>query len=287
MQLGGAVEGERRVVLLGDVARLLDPHHVHRVALDVHAEDVPGVVARLGGVGGELDAAGLAPASHLHLRLHHDRVAELVGRLDRLLHGVGRRSRRHGDPVAREELLALVLEQIHPRSPLSVVVDWRGNGGRSAAAFTNRRRKPRPDWTFPVVRPYTVRMAPARDDLPIIVVASLAVVVAGVLVALVLLLATGRGGSPTKYQPFEAGAARSIREQLKDGGPYYVPDPFGGNTQHPVRARGRPRRRAVERGPRHEGLHRERSRTKASPSSTATATVSRPTSSPASRRRRG
>ncbi|MFI5048114.1 MAG: hypothetical protein ACHQIG_13690 [Acidimicrobiia bacterium] len=72
-------------------------------------------------------------------------------------------------------------------------------------------------------------MAPSRDDMPILVVATVGVVLAGVLVAVVLLLATGRGGSPTKYQPFEAGAAKDIKRLLKDGGPYYVPDPFGGS----------------------------------------------------------
>jgi hypothetical protein len=72
-------------------------------------------------------------------------------------------------------------------------------------------------------------MAPSRDDTRILVFATLLVVVAGVLVALVLLLATGRASSPTKYEPFEAGAARDIERLLKEGGPYYVPDPFGGS----------------------------------------------------------
>jgi hypothetical protein len=72
-------------------------------------------------------------------------------------------------------------------------------------------------------------MAPSRDDTRVLVVAALAVVAAGLLVAAVLLLATGRGGSPTRYQPFEAGAARDIERSLREGGPFYVPDPFGGN----------------------------------------------------------
>ena len=59
--------------------------------------------------------------------------------------------------------------------------------------------------------------------------ATLLVVVAGVLVALVLLLATGRASSPTKYEPFDAGAVRDIERLLKEGGPYYVADPFGGD----------------------------------------------------------
>jgi hypothetical protein len=69
----------------------------------------------------------------------------------------------------------------------------------------------------------------SREDRPIIVVATLGVVLAGLLVAVVLLLATGRGGSPTRYEPFEAGAAKDIERSLKEGGPFYVPDPFGGN----------------------------------------------------------
>jgi hypothetical protein len=72
-------------------------------------------------------------------------------------------------------------------------------------------------------------MAPSRDDTRLLIFATLLVVVAGVLVALVLLLATGRGGSPTKYEPFEAGAAKDIERLLDEGGPYYVPDPFGGS----------------------------------------------------------
>jgi hypothetical protein len=72
-------------------------------------------------------------------------------------------------------------------------------------------------------------MAPSRDDTKILVFATFLVVVAGVLVAVVLLLATGRASSPTKYEPFEAGAARDIERLLKEGGPYYVADPFGGS----------------------------------------------------------
>jgi len=72
-------------------------------------------------------------------------------------------------------------------------------------------------------------MAPSRDDTRILIFATLLVVGAGLLVAAVLLLATGQGGSPSKYAPFQAGAAKDIKNLLKDGGPYYVADPFGGN----------------------------------------------------------
>ena len=71
-------------------------------------------------------------------------------------------------------------------------------------------------------------MPASRSDAKLLVVATGAVVLAGLLVAAVLLLASGRASSPTKYQPFDAGVASSIKQELKDGGPYFVPDPFGG-----------------------------------------------------------
>ena len=76
---------------------------------------------------------------------------------------------------------------------------------------------------------YTVAVPASRSDAKLLLVATGAVVLAGVLVAAVLLLATSRSSSPTKYVPFDAGVASSIRKELKDGGPYFVPDPFGGN----------------------------------------------------------
>ena len=116
--LGRTVEREAGVVLLVDVARMLDPHPLHDVALDVHAEDVAGVGAHLVGVVGELDAAGLAAAADLHLRLDDHRVAGRLGRGDRLVDGVGDAARGDRDVVAGEVLLALVLEQVHRSSVL-------------------------------------------------------------------------------------------------------------------------------------------------------------------------
>src|SRR4029450_9489121 len=66
VQLRRSVERERRVVLLGDVARPLDPQRPDDVSPDVHAEDVLGVGADGVGVGRELDAAGLAAPAHGH-----------------------------------------------------------------------------------------------------------------------------------------------------------------------------------------------------------------------------
>jgi hypothetical protein len=72
-----------------------------------------------------------------------------------------------------------------------------------------------------------VPVAASRSDAKILLVATGGVVVAGLLVAAVLLFATGRGSGPTKYAPFAAGDASAIKQQLKDGGPYFYPDPFG------------------------------------------------------------
>ncbi|MDQ1433032.1 MAG: hypothetical protein QOF40_3634 [Actinomycetota bacterium] len=72
-------------------------------------------------------------------------------------------------------------------------------------------------------------MPASRSDVKILVVATGAVILAGLLVAAVLLLASSRASSPTKYAPFPAGVAQSIKSQLKDGGPYFFPDPFGGD----------------------------------------------------------
>ena len=85
----GAVEQEGDVVLLGDVAGLGDQQLLDDVALDVQAEDVLCVGERVVGGGRVLHAAGLAAAAGLDLRLHHHRLADLLG--DRLrLFGGGR-----------------------------------------------------------------------------------------------------------------------------------------------------------------------------------------------------
>jgi hypothetical protein len=71
-------------------------------------------------------------------------------------------------------------------------------------------------------------MPPSRSDTQLLVIATGAVLLAGALVAAVLLFATSRGGGPKDYRPFPAGLASSLRSDLRDGGPYYFPDPFGG-----------------------------------------------------------
>ena len=111
--LGRPVEGEGGVVLLADVAGLLDPHRADDVALDVHAQDVGGVQAGLVGGVGQLDAAGLAPPADLHLGLDHDRIAEPVGGGDGVVDGLDGLAGGDGHAEARQQLLALVLEEVH------------------------------------------------------------------------------------------------------------------------------------------------------------------------------
>ncbi len=92
-----------------------------------------------------------------------------------------------------------------------------------------RPHKPGPDWSHTGPERYTIFVPASRSDAKILLVATGSVILAGLLVAAVLLLATSRSSSPTKYAPFPAGVAQSIKSQLKEGGPYFFPDPFGGD----------------------------------------------------------
>lgn len=73
-------------------------------------------------------------------------------------------------------------------------------------------------------------MPPARDDLRLLLFAGAAVVLAGVAITVLLLVSTNRGGGPPKqYEPFEAGLASAIEGSVRDEGPYYYADPYGGD----------------------------------------------------------
>jgi hypothetical protein len=84
-----------------------------------------------------------------------------------------------------------------------------------------------PEWNKGPDGQYTVAVPASRSDARILIYATAAVVLAGLLVAAVLLFATGRDAGPTKYAPFAAGYASAIKHQLQDGGPFFYPDPFG------------------------------------------------------------
>ena len=57
----------------------------------------------------------MPPATHLDLCLHDDRAADCLGGGLRLLGRVGNLATGHGEAMPGEQLLALVLEEIHPR----------------------------------------------------------------------------------------------------------------------------------------------------------------------------
>ena len=96
----------------------------------------------VGGVVGELDAAGLAAPAGQHLSLDDDGAADLFGRLARLLGSRREAPLRDGNPDPVEELLALVLVEIHRRRTLASRRRWsvqflsrkRGDGVSSATA---------------------------------------------------------------------------------------------------------------------------------------------------------
>ena len=95
------------------------------MAADVETQDLARASLRLLGPFGELDAAGLAAPAGEDLSLDDDLAPELPGGDARLLRRRREPPFRYGDAVAAEELLALVLVQVH--------------GGGVYAAPTGRR----------------------------------------------------------------------------------------------------------------------------------------------------
>ena len=149
--LRAAIEGHREVVLLRDLGRPLDPELLDHVAADVEAQDVsPAFASASARVLRELDAARLPAAARQHLGLHDHLAAELVGGRSGL---AGRRRRPpFGDRDAElpEELLALVLVEVHrPRGtlpaaaqePSLVSIAWTRSPSPSSASTTATCRR--------------------------------------------------------------------------------------------------------------------------------------------------
>ena len=80
---------------------------------DLGGWTTPRVLLGLLAAVGDLDAAELAAPADLDLRLDRAWVADLIGGGHRVLDGPGGLAVRDRDTVAGEELLALVLEQVH------------------------------------------------------------------------------------------------------------------------------------------------------------------------------
>jgi hypothetical protein len=100
-------------------------------SVNVHPEDVAGVLARLALVGRQLHAAGLASPADQHLRLDHHRIANLTGCVHRGLDARHCQALGHPQSVTGEQLLALVLQQVHAA---------RDSSGTSASACKQARR---------------------------------------------------------------------------------------------------------------------------------------------------
>src|SRR6266511_5595924 len=92
---------------------LLDPELANDVAADVEPEDVARLLLGVGGVLGKLYAAGLAATSGEDLGLDDDRTAERRRGGAGFLRGDGKTSVGDRDADAPEELLPLVLVEIH------------------------------------------------------------------------------------------------------------------------------------------------------------------------------
>jgi hypothetical protein len=114
-----AVEDHRGVVLGGDVGATLDPDRLDPERPltvrtdDVHAEDRVGVGARLLGVLGDLDPARLAASTDQHLGLDRAGIADPPRSGNRVVDRGGDLAAWHGDAVLGEQLLALILEEVH------------------------------------------------------------------------------------------------------------------------------------------------------------------------------
>ena len=108
-----AVERDAEVELLRDVRGALDVDLADPEPLDLHVQDRARVRTGLGRGVGDLDAAGLAAAASVNLRLHHDGAAERARRSLGLL-GRGRDA-TFGDADAGtgEQLLRLIFVELH------------------------------------------------------------------------------------------------------------------------------------------------------------------------------
>src|SRR3989441_5737837 len=106
---GRSIDGEAEVELPSDVEPFLEVHFFHAIAVDVHAENLPGdragFVERIRG----LDSAGLSASSDEDLRLDH--AGE--GRIDDAVRSRCDGPSRNGDAIAGEDLLRLVFEELH------------------------------------------------------------------------------------------------------------------------------------------------------------------------------
>src|SRR5207237_4184928 len=109
----------------------------HAVAVDVAPADVLGLLLGACRVVAELAAARLASAPRKHLRLDDHLAADLLRGRACLRRARGEPALRHRNPEAPEELLALVLVEVHRR--LTLAAETRSSGGSQAGPPLGRK----------------------------------------------------------------------------------------------------------------------------------------------------
>ena len=117
------VEHDCRVELLCDVHGLFDQHGVDGDTLrpglegdELRPKDGRGELRRCLRAVDDPNAARLAAAPCVHLRLHDHPAAQLLGDLPRLFRRGRHAAARHGDAVLGHKLLGLILVDLHPGS---------------------------------------------------------------------------------------------------------------------------------------------------------------------------
>ena len=187
------------------------------MAVDVEAEDVRGVLANGIDIGGEFHAARLAAATGVDLRLDHHRGAEFFGGSDGLIDRECHLAGAHRHPILGEELLALILEQIHRRClPDRVRGDTRQRTSLSPLWRQERRHMP-------------VARGPQMNARSAILVGITGVMIAVVLGGGVLFLANQSENVELQLgdTDFDAGQIGRISEEIDDRGPILYSDVAG------------------------------------------------------------
>lgn len=72
-------------------------------------------------------------------------------------------------------------------------------------------------------------MPSVSSEKRLIIITGVIAVACGLALGGLILWATGRGAKPQEYRPFNAGYEAVLQEKLTTGGPFFVPDPFGGD----------------------------------------------------------
>jgi hypothetical protein len=89
---------------------MFDPHTVHVVPLDVHANDIAGVQTDFVDVAGQLHATSLPATTHLHLGLDDDWVPNLFGNRYSFIDSFCDVAVTDGDAESGKVLLSLIFE---------------------------------------------------------------------------------------------------------------------------------------------------------------------------------